>query len=224
MNTISRFALASVVTVVVGCGASDDGSDVPSGDRLTSDEQRAGQEWAASHGADTSDDATDDLASGEASNAIAEGDALDGESAIDDRAVEPPSTGNIDAPQACNAATGYRRGTAMHICVTTVDGKPVEVATAAAYRQMQDAARRAGVSLRVVSGFRTMTEQRRLYNLYRAGQGNLAAPPGYSNHQSGHALDLNTSASGVYSWLSRHASAYGFRRTVPSEKWHWEKW
>jgi hypothetical protein len=52
--------------------------------------------------------------------------------------------------------------------------------------------------------------------------GNLAAVPGYSNHQSGHALDLNTSAGGVYSYLVNHGHAYGFRRTVPSEKWHWE--
>ena len=52
--------------------------------------------------------------------------------------------------------------------------------------------------------------------------GHLAAPPGYSNHQSGHALDLNTSARGVYSFLANHGKSYGFRRTVPSEPWHWE--
>ena len=60
------------------------------------------------------------------------------------------------------------------------------------------------------------------YRLYKQGKGNLAAPPGYSNHQSGKALDLNTSAKGVYTWLSKHGATYGFRRTVPSEKWHWE--
>lgn len=64
-----------------------------------------------------------------------------------------------------------------------------------------------------------------LYHCYKTRScngGNPAAPPGYSNHQSGHALDLNTSASGVYSWLSNHGRAYAFRRTVPSERWHWE--
>ncbi|MBN9164768.1 MAG: M15 family metallopeptidase [Myxococcales bacterium] len=55
------------------------------------------------------------------------------------------------------------------------------------------------------------------------GRSRLAAVPGYSNHQSGSALDLNTSARGVYSWLAKHGKAYGFRRTVPSEKWHWER-
>jgi LAS superfamily LD-carboxypeptidase LdcB len=70
-----------------------------------------------------------------------------------------------------------------------------------------------------------MATQRYLYHCYKTkacNGGNLAAVPGYSNHQSGHALDLNTAAGGVYSWLANHGHAYGFRRTVPSEKWHWE--
>ncbi len=105
-----------------------------------------------------------------------------------------------------------------------MDGKPVEVNTARAFLRMRAAAKAKGVSIRVVSGFRTMAEQRYLYNLYLSGRGNLAAKPGYSNHQSGHALDLNTSAGGVYTWLSNNGSAYGFKRTVPSERWHWEHW
>jgi hypothetical protein len=52
----------------------------------------------------------------------------------------------------------------------------------------------------------------------------LAARPGYSNHQSDHALDLNTSDAGVLNWLNNHADEYGFARTVPSEAWHWEYW
>src|SRR6185436_12849709 len=51
---------------------------------------------------------------------------------------------------------------------------------------------------------------------------NRAARPGYSNHQSGTALDLNASASGVGTWLTRNASRYGFTRTVPDEAWHYE--
>ncbi len=124
-------------------------------------------------------------------------------------------------------ATGYRSGTAFTIKVVTVDGKPVELATAMAYVRMQAAAKKAGVGVWIVSGFRTMAEQKYLYNCYltkSCNGGNLAARPGYSNHQSGHALDLNTSASGVYSWLSKHGASYGFKRTVPSEAWHWEYW
>ncbi len=53
---------------------------------------------------------------------------------------------------------------------------------------------------------------------------NRAARPGTSNHQSGHALDLNTSAPGVLSWLNANGARFGFSRTVPSEAWHWEWW
>jgi hypothetical protein len=127
----------------------------------------------------------------------------------------------------CQRATGYRNGRKMTICVTTIDGKLVEVNTARAYLKMRAAAAKRGVSLYVVSGFRTMSQQRYLYNCYktkRCNNGNLAAPPGYSNHQSGHALDLNTGARGVYSFLANHGGAYRFKRTVPSEAWHWEHW
>lgn len=128
----------------------------------------------------------------------------------------------VYAISSCTRTTGYESGAARSICVATVDGKQVEVNTANAFLAMRAAAARDGVSIYIVSGFRTMEHQRYLYQLYLSGRGNLAAPPGYSNHQNGLALDLNTSDGGVYSWLSRNASRFGFRRTVPSEEWHWE--
>jgi hypothetical protein len=123
--------------------------------------------------------------------------------------------------------TGYSKGTAFPITVVTVDGKPVEVDTANAYYVMAQKAASAGVNLKVVSGFRTMAEQQYFYNCYincNCNNCNLAAKPGYSNHQSGHALDLNTSSTGVYNWLAANAAAFGFKRTVSSEPWHWEWW
>ncbi|MDP2341979.1 MAG: M15 family metallopeptidase [Deltaproteobacteria bacterium] len=125
------------------------------------------------------------------------------------------------------ADTGYRSGNAFAINVVTVDGRPVERSTANAYIAMQGAAAGAGVDVRIVSGFRTMAEQERLYSCYvncNCNNCNLAARPGTSNHQSGHALDLNTSASGVLNWLNNNGGRFGFSRTVPSEAWHWEWW
>ncbi len=122
----------------------------------------------------------------------------------------------------CRNATGYTNGHPYTLCVTTVDGKLLGVRTANAYVRMRAAASHAGVSIRVVSGFRTMAQQRYLYHLYVTGHGNLAARPGYSNHQSGIALDLNTASGSVYRWLANHGARFGFRRTVPSEMWHWE--
>lgn len=121
-------------------------------------------------------------------------------------------------------ALGYVEGHPNRITVTRIDNKPVEVHTASAYRRMYDAALHDGVRLRIVSGFRTMEHQQALYRAYRRGQGNLAALPGHSNHQSGHAVDLNTSTPGVLRWLDRNGRRFGFRRTVPTEAWHWEWW
>ncbi|MCK6547629.1 M15 family metallopeptidase [Myxococcota bacterium] len=121
--------------------------------------------------------------------------------------------------------TGYSSGAARSITVVTVDGKPVERETADAYWLMRQAAARDGVTIVVVSGFRTMAEQRYLYSCYvncSCNDCNLAARPGYSNHQSGLALDLNTASPGVLSWMNRNAARFGFARTVPSEPWHWE--
>lgn len=143
----------------------------------------------------------------------------------DGRDAEGASVG-VDC-SAKRSDTGYRSGSAFAITVVNADGKPVEIATASMYARMQKAAAAAGVSIRVVSGFRTMAQQKYLYNCYltkSCNGGNLAAKPGYSNHQSGHALDLNTSAPGVANWLNNHADEYGFKRTVPGEPWHWEYW
>jgi len=128
-----------------------------------------------------------------------------------------------------STATGYRSGSAFAITVVTVDGKPVEKATANAYYVMAQAAAADGITLKVVSGFRTNAEQQYLYNCYvncSCNSCNQAAPPGYSNHQSGHALDLNTGGwtTAIYNWLSAHGAAYGFSRTVAGEHWHWEWW
>ena len=116
--------------------------------------------------------------------------------------------------------TAYTGGNPSQIKVITLGGKPTSKATGHAVVKMQKAAHEAGVYLAITSGFRTMAEQKYLYNCYLTGScnnGNLAAKPGYSNHQSGIALDLTTSG-----WLAKNAGKYGFVRTVPSEDWHYE--
>ncbi len=122
---------------------------------------------------------------------------------------------------------GYSSGVPFDITVVQVDGEPVEKETANAYWVMREAAAADGVDIHINSGFRTMAEQEYFWMCYQCGccnNGNLAAQPGYSNHQSGHALDLNASAPGVYNWLVAHGGSFGFSATVPSENWHWEWW
>ena len=129
----------------------------------------------------------------------------------------------------CNITidTGYTQGEPFDIDVVQLDGKAVEVNTANAFLVMQAAAEIDGIGIGIVSGFRSFEEQEYLYACYvncNCNNCNLAARPGFSNHNSGHALDLNASAPGVYDWLAANAGAFGFERTVPSENWHWEWW
>lgn len=123
--------------------------------------------------------------------------------------------------------TGYIQGEPFEITLVHVDGVPVERRTANGYWVMATAAEADGVVLRVVSGFRTMEEQAYLYMCYQCGccnDGVGAAQPGFSNHQSGRAVDLNVEDPGVLDWLREHAAEYGFKNTTPSENWHWEWW
>lgn len=117
--------------------------------------------------------------------------------------------------------TGYRNGKAFRIRVTQIGWAEVEVATAKAFRKMARAAERDGLALMIRSGFRSHERQRELYRAWRAGWGNRAARPGFSNHESGHALDIDVDG-GVLSWLRRNGRRFGFHQTVRGEPWHWE--
>jgi hypothetical protein len=116
--------------------------------------------------------------------------------------------------------TAYQAGRSYGIDVIKIGGKPTSKQTGHAFLKMQAAAHAAGVRLVINSGFRTNAEQQYLYGCYQSGNcnnGNLAARPGYSNHQNGRALDLTTST-----WLANNAGRFGFKRTVPTEAWHYE--
>jgi hypothetical protein len=229
-----RLAPLSLVLILAGCASPDGGSDPESAsgpDAITPQEVAEGE---AAGPVDDDGPADGALATGPEQDAVsspAEDSApfIDPEDALlPTQPAVPPGEidpDNLNQTASCHRVTGYRSGRAFSLCVTTIDGKYVEVNTARAYLRMRKAARRSGVHLYIASGFRSMAAQRYLYHCYKTkacNGGNLAAVPGYSNHQSGHALDLNTSAGGVYSWLANHGHSYGFRRTVPSEKWHWE--
>lgn len=132
---------------------------------------------------------------------------------------------------AVTTAVAYSGGKELgKITLIMIDGKPVEQQTGKQFLAMRAAALRDGVKLVLNSGFRTWAEQVRLYGLYLAGQGNLAAKPGFSNHQSGLAVDIqvdNSFTSPVYRWLAANAARYGFVNTGKSfsqpEPWHWER-
>ena len=118
--------------------------------------------------------------------------------------------------------TGYSHGVPKKITLVEVGGVELEKATAKAFRTMAKAARKVGITINIRSGFRSHEKQKLLYREYVKGWGNLAARPGYSNHQNGKALDIYITDYKVYEWLRKNASKFGFKRTVRREAWHWE--
>ena len=132
-------------------------------------------------------------------------------------------------------------GSTVGYMYETIDGQRVERNVAAAFRKLAAAFKaKFGLTLHVTSGTRTRAEQQALYDAYRSGRGNLAAPPGQSNHEETgprgpRALDVRDSGGdpGVTragtvraNWLRQNAPAYGFDpagyRFSRVEPWHIE--
>jgi hypothetical protein len=95
------------------------------------------------------------------------------------------------------------------------------------YLALVNAAAADGVLLPLKSGFRTYPKQAYLRNGWdrRLPGFNLAAKPGFSNHQDGFAYDFAISGyegNPRYDWLKRNGPRHGFVRTVNKEPWHWE--
>ena len=113
---------------------------------------------------------------------------------------------------------------------------------------MTAAARSQGVILVPISGFRSVSEQQHLFFDVKAQRNQLAteratvsAPPGYSEHHTGYAVDIGdgrTPATNLsqtfektaaYKWLAANAARYSFEMSFPKnnpqgvsyEPWHW---
>lgn len=122
--------------------------------------------------------------------------------------------------------SGYVAGAPSSITVARIDvaGHVLRADAAQAFNEMKAAALLEGIELHVNSAWRSMEQQQKLFAAYQAGTGNLAAQPGFSNHQSGTAVDVETSGgtNEASHWLEANALTYGFRRTVSTEPWHYE--
>ena len=98
----------------------------------------------------------------------------------------------------------------------------------AAYQKMKDAAANDGVTLSIISGYRSYDRQNTIYHNYvnRDGKSEAdtySARPGHSEHQSGLAFDLNRLESSFANtkegkWLNEHAYQYGFILRYPKGK------
>jgi len=113
---------------------------------------------------------------------------------------------------------------------------------------MQEAARARGIVLVALSGYRSFDEQKYLFFQIKQNRGQdarerakVSAPPGYSEHHTGYALDIGDGeatdthiqesfeATAAFAWLEANATSYGFELSFPRnneqgisyEPWHW---
>lgn len=117
--------------------------------------------------------------------------------------------------------------------------------TAARWTEMRNAAAADGITLLIVSGYRSVDYQARLIRKkINAGQEvseilAVNAAPGHSEHHTGRAIDIATpgsrplteefETSAAFGWLCDNAEMYGFSLSYPRdnaagfvyEPWHW---
>jgi D-alanyl-D-alanine carboxypeptidase len=124
----------------------------------------------------------------------------------------------------------------------------LRVAAAEALRRLMTAAGAEHIDLIPISGFRSVDGQRALFlkAVRKYGSENEAAkwvaPPGFSEHHTGLAVDLGDGAAPdtdvetgfetteAFRWLKRHGTEFGFvlsfprdnPRGVAYEPWHWK--
>lgn len=118
-------------------------------------------------------------------------------------------------------------------------------AAAGAWNRMREAARRDGVVIEAISGYRSHDYQLGIFERKLARGQRVAeilqvnAAPGHSEHHSGLALDIGAPGeppaeesferSAAFSWLAHHAAGHGFHMSYPRgnphgivyEPWHW---
>jgi D-alanyl-D-alanine carboxypeptidase len=121
----------------------------------------------------------------------------------------------------------------------------LEAEAFAAWQAMQSAAARAGITLQIVSAYRSFDYQKQLF-MRKLARGDsldnilqVNAAPGYSEHHTGRALDIGCpgfpyleeifESSPAFLWLQEHAKAFKFHLSFPKsntsgiqyEPWHW---
>lgn len=116
------------------------------------------------------------------------------------------------------------------------------------FQAMAAAARASGISIVPISGFRSVKDQQPLFFDIKAQRGEtttkraeVSAPPGYSEHHTGYAVDVGDGAvpatnlspnfdqTRAFKWLSANAAYFSFEMSFPKnnpqgvsyEPWHW---
>lgn len=141
----------------------------------------------------------------------------------------------------------YEEAKELVIAETDAEGRDYLLIPQAAdaWKAMKQAALGEGIPIEIVSSFRNLEHQIAIIrNKLERGLPiahilTLSAPPGYSEHHTGRAIDINTPGcratetefedTAAFRWLRRHAGQFGFTLSYPRnnalgfiyEPWHW---
>ena len=181
------------------------------------------------------------------------------ESLLEGEAQNPQSSQTEDVSQIdADSVTllghrAYEEAPPKTLVSLTADGSlKLRKAAAEKVTEMLAHARRDGVDLRAVSGFRSIDRQNHLFFDIKAERGQstatraeVSAPPGYSEHHTGYAVDFVDGSKSktdleqtfeetpAFQWLEENAPHYGFELSFPKntskktsqevayEPWHW---
>jgi LAS superfamily LD-carboxypeptidase LdcB len=116
-------------------------------------------------------------------------------------------------------------------------GQSLAADSAEAFERMRIAAANDGVTLKVISGFRSIATQVSIFDGKGGGlaAAEYSAPPGHSQHHTGLAVDINSLSPSfkktkAFAWLRKNAKTYGFMLPYTegsgdlgprAEPWHW---
>lgn len=128
--------------------------------------------------------------------------------------------------------------------------REIRLRTSAAkqFEAMVQAAQQDGAKIIPLSGYRSQSDQEAIFFGVRAARGQdaqtraeVSAPPGYSEHHTGYAIDIGDATqtsthldqsfedTPAYRWMDENANRYGFELSFPRdnpqgvafEPWHW---
>jgi len=141
----------------------------------------------------------------------------------------------------------YPEAIELVVAETGEDGRQHRLVppAARAWSSLKEAADADGVGVRIVSAFRSVERQAEIVRAKLARGLSIdeilavSAPPGYSEHHTGRAVDLTTEGvrplevefegTAAFKWLSGNAERFGFFLSYPRqnrygylyEPWHW---
>lgn len=159
--------------------------------------------------------------------------------------ASPPNTGEINVL----GHLPYKEAPQKQLESITADGRiKMRQAAAKKFKAMVAAARSQGVIIVPLSGFRSVSEQDGVFFRVKAQRNQevskraeVSAPPGYSEHHTGYAVDIGDGKvpaanlkqsfekTQAFKWMDKNAPKYQFELSFPKnnpqgvsyEPWHW---